>query len=554
MKFLPYFNIKFAHLIEGNFEYVDKTYYVYQLLRSAGQYTLTRPSNFGKSLLLDALEAAWRGQRELFNGLWLDQSDYEWPTFPVLRLNFSSVMNDNIEELNNSLLGILKPIANNEDLSIESKDPIQFFQLIIESLYQKYNKTPVVTLIDDYDKALYDEWYQIEMPLKVIRQRLGNFFNVLNLTERYRGFTLLVGQTRFSANSNYPGLRGLVDLSLDPRYANCCGFTLEEFDALVAERLEQDLDEFKACGEIGQAATPADLRDKILAWQDGYSWDGRTRLLKPRSLFKVLTSKCFDDYGVKSLKSTLLGRFLKKKKSLFLRCFVKDNFIDPTTNEFNPQAWRLEPLLFQGGFMTCRSDASPTDLKFNLVFPNLESKWSLAAEILSLELPLIDPLILRAQARAVLTSLFQKDPAKFSETLAFFLDNFELALKSPVKSLVARIFIMAATLADLVFEPESSARGHLLDLRLRDPETKVVYFLDFDILGERSDQASLAQRSLVRLNQRIFRLKNPIEKKWLAPTTVLVNSAGQVTTSFGSVAALLEPKTGVNPEKISRKK
>ncbi|MDR2141826.1 MAG: AAA family ATPase [Deltaproteobacteria bacterium] len=532
MKFLPYRFIDFASLIEGGFEYVDKTYYVHQLLRSPGQYFLARPHKFGKSLLLEALEAALRGRRELFKGLWLAGTDYDWRPSPVITLDLAHLRIDDLKSFNKSLLNQLKAVAETEELSIDAPEPNQFFQSLIEGLYQKSAQTPVATLIDNYDSRFFIEWYRDKTTWREIRQGLVSFLNVLNLTERYRGLTLIVGQTRLTASSNYPGARNLVDLTLDPRYANCCGFTLEEFDSVFAERLERELDEFKACGEMDPAASPADLRDKILAWHDGYSWDGRSRLLNPSALIKLFTSQSFDDHGVDNIEFSMLDQFLKKNKTLYLRCFTRNNYIDPGANEIDPQAFRLEPLLFQIGVLTCRTDGPPMDSKFNLVFPNLEIKWSLAAKLLSLSLPQVDPLILRTQARAVLTSLFQKNPGKFSEALTLFLSHYEFDPQSPVDSFLARIFVMAATLADQPLEPESAVRGQRLDLRLRDPESGEVLFLDFNGLTEGVNQKPLPLKALTRLNQRIARLKNPVGQNRLTTIIVLVDSAGQVTANF----------------------
>ena len=52
-------------------------------------YFLSRPRRFGKSLLLSTLEAIFRGQRELFAGLWIGSSDYAWKEHPVVRVDFS---------------------------------------------------------------------------------------------------------------------------------------------------------------------------------------------------------------------------------------------------------------------------------------------------------------------------------------------------------------------------------------------------------------------------------------------------------------------------------
>ncbi len=55
----------FEDLIQGNFLYVDKTEYVWQLIRLAkGMYFFSRSRRFGKSLLLSTLRAVFEGKKE----------------------------------------------------------------------------------------------------------------------------------------------------------------------------------------------------------------------------------------------------------------------------------------------------------------------------------------------------------------------------------------------------------------------------------------------------------------------------------------------------------
>ncbi len=66
----------FRNIIEGNFLYVDKTRYLYELVRpGTGIHFLARPRRFGKSLMISTLEEIFLGNRELFKGLWIDSSD-----------------------------------------------------------------------------------------------------------------------------------------------------------------------------------------------------------------------------------------------------------------------------------------------------------------------------------------------------------------------------------------------------------------------------------------------------------------------------------------------
>ena len=64
MKDLTSYVSNFEKLILGNFLYVDKTEYIWQLIRpSSAGYFLSRPRRFGKSLTLSTLKAIFEGKR-----------------------------------------------------------------------------------------------------------------------------------------------------------------------------------------------------------------------------------------------------------------------------------------------------------------------------------------------------------------------------------------------------------------------------------------------------------------------------------------------------------
>ena len=59
----------FADLRQGKYLYVDKTEYVWKLVRSyKGFYFLSRPRRFGKSLTVSTLKMAWRSRRKNTTG------------------------------------------------------------------------------------------------------------------------------------------------------------------------------------------------------------------------------------------------------------------------------------------------------------------------------------------------------------------------------------------------------------------------------------------------------------------------------------------------------
>jgi hypothetical protein len=53
----------FLAIRENNFLYVDKTEYIFKIIRKGGCFFLSRPRRFGKSLLIGAMEAVLKGKR-----------------------------------------------------------------------------------------------------------------------------------------------------------------------------------------------------------------------------------------------------------------------------------------------------------------------------------------------------------------------------------------------------------------------------------------------------------------------------------------------------------
>lgn len=96
-KDLPIGVQSFEKLISGGYLYVDKTQYIVRLLQNP-VYFLSRPRRFGKSLFLSTLAAYFRGQKELFKGLYLEKAEEElaqrenreaWQVYPVLYLDLA---------------------------------------------------------------------------------------------------------------------------------------------------------------------------------------------------------------------------------------------------------------------------------------------------------------------------------------------------------------------------------------------------------------------------------------------------------------------------------
>ena len=75
----------------GNCIYVDKTDFFHRLVTAPGKklFFIARPRRFGKSLMITTFKAIFQGKRELFKGLKIDRTDYDWKVHPVIHLDFS---------------------------------------------------------------------------------------------------------------------------------------------------------------------------------------------------------------------------------------------------------------------------------------------------------------------------------------------------------------------------------------------------------------------------------------------------------------------------------
>lgn len=61
----------FVKIREGDYWYVDKTKWMHSLIKKGEYYFLSRPRRFGKSLLISNLREYFRGNKALFEGLWI---------------------------------------------------------------------------------------------------------------------------------------------------------------------------------------------------------------------------------------------------------------------------------------------------------------------------------------------------------------------------------------------------------------------------------------------------------------------------------------------------
>jgi hypothetical protein len=108
--------------------------------------------------------------------------------------------------------------------------PAARFIGLIRRAYEKTN-TPVVVLVDEYDKPLTDTLETPELH-REIRERLQGFYSVLKAADQWLRFVFFTGVTKFSKVSIFSTLNQLRDISMIAQFAGICGITESELTAV----------------------------------------------------------------------------------------------------------------------------------------------------------------------------------------------------------------------------------------------------------------------------------------------------------------------------------
>ena len=374
MKKLPLGIQSFRKIIEGGYVYADKTKYIYDLISDTSYYFLSRPRRFGKSLLLDTIAEAFGGEKELFKDLFLYNSGYNFEMYPVLRIDMSNIASDTPEDLKTSLSNELKNRVEAEGLDNSYDLPSDIFKTLIEAMHRKYGKR-VVVLIDEYDKPILDRLTDAEIA-DGNRNVLRGFYGVLKSMDPYLRFTFITGVTKFTKTSVFSGLNNLFDMTMAEEYANICGITIDDLGESFGEHIESlsKLDRFKRYDS---------LTDEILAWYDGYSWDGETRVINPFSLLSFFAQKKFSSFWYSSGTPKFLLDMIKQRP----KGFTDLNNLkmgEWALDAFDILKLEVEPLLFQTGYLTVKSivpDSIPDE--YILDVPNYEVRMAFNLHIIA---------------------------------------------------------------------------------------------------------------------------------------------------------------------------
>ncbi len=272
---------------EGGF-YVDKTASLHTLLATTAtrrlatrHQFLARPRRFGKTLLINMLEAwfqglppghhanpqgltedldgmpaGWTSPAWLWDGLAAEAWHGTHGWHPVIRLDLSQLgsadpagtraaLRDYMEDMVWQWTVRGAPWRSAWSASLLASGPVRLLRNLIRHLKQAYDRQPVV-LVDEYDAPIVNH-IGTDRPLEPAVEELREFIRVLKDDEGLLYGVFVTGITRFARRHLFSAANNFVDISDNPVYGALCGFTEEEVDRYLApyrdelERLEPRL-------------------------------------------------------------------------------------------------------------------------------------------------------------------------------------------------------------------------------------------------------------------------------------------------------------------------
>ncbi|UTC62387.1 ATP-binding protein [Treponema sp. OMZ 787] len=365
----------FEKMRNDNYLYVDKTRYIFSLVRTSSPYFLSRPRRFGKSLFLSTLRSYFLGQKELFTGLYIEKAEEKraeiektdaWIEYPVLYLDFNTKYYKNEEALLTIINLHLDDWEKLYSITKTSGSIEDRFKSIVTTLYEKTGRQ-VVILVDEYDKPLLQTMGVNEALNEEYRNTLKAFYSVIKTCDQYIRFAFLTGVTKFSKVSIFSDLNNLQDISLITEYSDICGINDSELKLnfepeikALADRKKKNFEEILC-----------DLKKKY----DGYLFAKEgVNVYNPFSVLSAFSAKDLGNYWFATGTPTFLVNYLK---DAYYNVPELDGGVE--INEAGIDLYRADakdplPILFQSGYLTIKEYLEEANI-YRLGFPNDEVRY-----------------------------------------------------------------------------------------------------------------------------------------------------------------------------------
>ena len=376
MKRLPLDTSSFRQIRERDLLYVDKTRWIYRMIDEGICYFLSRPRRFGKSLTINTLKELFRGNRELFRGLWIEDR-WEFKEYPIIIFDFNEIGAPDSETLISNLRYHLKKEFEFYGIKKVPSDDIGIlFKELIVGLKERFNME-VVILIDEYDKPILDHLGLGSKRLKIAesnREILKRLFGILKgrgIVDLLR-FVFVTGVSRFTKVSIFSEWNNLKDISMDKRYADFLGYSEDEIVKYFHDYLE------RLCKDKGLSMD--ECIERVRYWYNGYrfSVESDAQVYNPISFMYAMDQGEFKNYWFRTGTPSFLINLIRNK-GYYLPEIEEIKIEEELFDAFDLDNLPLEAVLYQSGYLSIKGSENGTVF---LEYPNQEVKSSFTKVLL----------------------------------------------------------------------------------------------------------------------------------------------------------------------------
>jgi hypothetical protein len=452
MKKLPVGIQSFERIRQDDLVYVDKTKFIYDLVDGKHGYYffLSRPRRFGKSLLISTLKELFLAHRELFAGLWIDESDYFWQKYPVIHLDFSAIASETPDVLRVNLSWALERIGKAHGIDISSAPSPE--AKLEELIHELSKKTRVVVLIDEYDKPLLEHVNSIDV-MREMQVILKNFYATIKATSSQIQFLFMTGVTKFSKTSVFSGMNNLVDLTLLDDMANLLGYTDEEIDHYFQPHMQEIT--------ITQDIEIDAVKHAMKHWYNGYQFSQKSeKVYNPFSVLMYLLTKELRNYWFESGTPSFLVNLIREKK-YNIEDLEHTEINIRNLGSFEIDDIQLIPLLLQTGYLTIKG-YDPITHNYQLGYPNEETKASFLQYFMRILTQTKTELLDNAISRLT-HALKNNDLEQFFDTLKVFFASIPYTIQSPQEQYYQSIFYVIMNLVGAYTQAEVATNNGRID-------------------------------------------------------------------------------------------
>ena len=453
--------------------YIDKTQYIDKIISSGHKYYfLARPRRFGKSLFLSSLQYFFEGRRELFKGLYIDSSEWDWKEYPVLRIDLNTNRYDEPGLLDGILDNLFSEWESKYHVDNESRDLSTRFRNIIKAVHEKTGRQ-VVILVDEYDKPLVGNLNKDEN-FEHYRAKLASIYSNFKSSAAHIRLVFLTGVSRFSKLSVFSDLNNIRDITFTNEFADICGITEKE----LLENFQEGIRAFSEDRGVSYEDACCLLKKNY----DGYRFAKKgSDIYNPWSVLNAMQDKSISNYWGRTGKATIIAGALKNVDADIegmLSSIVPMRTLEGLDlKSANPVA-----LLYQTGYLTIKDYDFESDY-VTLGVPNLEVRQSLFDDLLPYYVT-----TRRGTADLVVQNIIQDlrlgNPEKFVKDLDIFLAGIPYEMKMDDENNLHNALFILLTLIGVAVETEVHTSDGRIDLLVRTPKFIYIIELKFDHSAE----------------------------------------------------------------------